>query len=225
MSSFAGTLRTLVAVGMVSELAILVTTRALAPRMGEIVGSLVAPEATGCTASRGVALAEVGAGRSGVRCSARTGAAAAGVQVQPGQPRQGGWRRLAGSHCRAPPARWRFRCHVRRRVGRSRRNPTRPGRPNSGPPGSSRTTRPRSTHSGQRPRSDSRESGSQPRPNASFIVIGDVHRNPPSLPRNAPPRPAHIGPSGAHFGRRSAADRGGRASWRPRPARRRRAGR
>src|SRR6478609_1230653 len=64
MSSFAGTARTEVAVGTSSEDSMLVTTRALAPRMGVWLASPSGPDAFGASASRGLGVMDaVGSGR------------------------------------------------------------------------------------------------------------------------------------------------------------------
>ena len=54
MSSFAGTARTLVAVGTSSEASMFVTTRAAAPRRGVMTGSSVIVGSAGWAGSRGV---------------------------------------------------------------------------------------------------------------------------------------------------------------------------
>ena len=84
-SSLAGTARTLVAVGTASEASMLVTTRALAPRMGELSGWLTAPSDFAAPGSRvlGAWLDDaVGAGAdflaSARRADALAGAAFAG---------------------------------------------------------------------------------------------------------------------------------------------------
>ena len=79
MSSFAGTARTEVAVGTSSEDSMLVTTRALAPRMGVCVASLSGPDALGASASRGLGVMDAaGSGRVlGVSLAVGAGAGAA----------------------------------------------------------------------------------------------------------------------------------------------------
>ena len=67
MSSFAGTARTQVAVGTSSEDSMLVTTRALAPRMGVCRASPSGPDAFGASASRGFGVADAAGSGRGAR--------------------------------------------------------------------------------------------------------------------------------------------------------------
>ncbi len=79
MSSFAGTARTVVAVGTSRLDSMLVTTRALAPRMGVVLASLSGPAALGAAASRGLGVVDaVGSDRVGA-ASFAAGAVAAGA--------------------------------------------------------------------------------------------------------------------------------------------------
>src|SRR5262245_21611644 len=77
MSSLAGTARTLVAVGTVSEVSMLATTRDDAPRNGVTVSSLTGPVSFTAGMSRGFGASATGAGWAGAGAGAGAGAAGA----------------------------------------------------------------------------------------------------------------------------------------------------